>query len=253
MIIKTDGIVLKSIDYGESHKIIHLLTPTLGKLSTLAMGAKKTRSKFSATTQPLTLGSFVMYKKEATLGRLNESELIKTYSNIRKDLLLSSYMMYLSDLTDRVTIENENTEEIYKLLLNILDKIDSGMFDAEILVRIYEIKLFSLRGYRPQFDECIECSTTDKGYAYRFSISLGGYICGACFSKDQHAIQISQPVAKLLRVFQYIDIDKIGNISIKKSSREEIRQINQRFIEHYFGIKLKWFNVIDDIKNMYDL
>lgn len=253
MILNTEGIVLKCIDYGESHRIIHLLTPQYGKISAIAMGAKKTKSKFSATTQPLMLGCFVLFKKDSSLGRLNHSEILKSFPQLRKDLLLSTYSMYLADLTDRVLEENEEAQPVYQLLTKTLDLLEKNIHDPEILARIYEIKLFDFRGYRPHFDSCIHCNHEEPQFSYRFSISLGGFLCEKCKAEDPNSTPISSVTAKLLRIFQYIDLDKIGKISISEAYREELEQTNRKFIEEHFGLKLKWFSILRDYKNMYDM
>ncbi|MYL60323.1 DNA repair protein RecO, partial [Virgibacillus halodenitrificans] len=52
MLEKVDGVILKTQDYGETHKIITIYSRKLGKISTLARGAKKTKSRMAAVTQP---------------------------------------------------------------------------------------------------------------------------------------------------------------------------------------------------------
>ena len=252
MIFKTEGIVLKGLDYGESHRIVHILTPDRGKVSVMAMGAKKTKSKFSANTQPLTLGSFVLYKKGTSLGRINDGQINSSFPNIRNDLMLSTFAMYMTDLTDRVTEELEPCYELYDLLVTVLRMIESKFHDPEILVRIFEIKLFGLRGYRPSLDSCVYCSSVDDMYAYKFSVRQGGFVCKKCSSNDPFSLQMTPSVAKLMRVFQYIELNKIGQISVKKENRQELQGITQRFIEEHFGLQLKWFTIMSNIKTMYD-
>jgi len=250
--IRVDGIVIKSIDYGEAHRIIHIFTKEHGKISAIAMGAKKTKSKHSSTTQPLMLGCFVLYKKQASLGRINQSDIIYSFPKIRADLLLSTYAMYMVDLTDRVIEEEEVLPELYQLLVDTLYMIESGYYDPEILVRIFELKVFSIRGYRPHLDSCVYCNLENDKYNYHFSIKYGGFLCPKCVSKDSYAINISSQTAKLLRVFQYITLNKIGEISIKNQYRLELQDVSKHFIEEHFGLNMKWLKMIADIKKMYD-
>ena len=51
MLIKTEGIVIRTRDYGESHKVVVLFTAERGKLPLMARGAKKPRSRLGAVTQ----------------------------------------------------------------------------------------------------------------------------------------------------------------------------------------------------------
>ena len=47
MIISTAAIVLKSIDFQESSKIVTLLTPEHGKIAVMVRGCRKPKSKFA--------------------------------------------------------------------------------------------------------------------------------------------------------------------------------------------------------------
>lgn len=52
MLIKSEGIVLRTTDYGETNKIVTLLTREHGKIGVMARGAKKSNSRLSAISQP---------------------------------------------------------------------------------------------------------------------------------------------------------------------------------------------------------
>lgn len=245
-----DGIVLKNIDYGEADRIIHMLTEDYGRISAIVMGARKTKSTHSATTQVLTYGSYGIYRQGQGMGRISSSDIIESYPHTKADLLLSTYAMYLLDLTDRVTEDNERVAPLYQILLETLSMIESLDYDAEILVRIYEIKLFALRGYRPQLDECGYCQCEDADYNYIFSLSSGGFLCQSCKAIDPYHISISNKTAKLLRIFQYIKLEQIGKIEIKEKYRKELEKINRYYIEEFFTLKMKWHDMIKDIKSM---
>ena len=50
--VKTDGIVLRSIRYGEGDRVLHLYTPHRGRLGAIAKGARKARSRFGGRLEP---------------------------------------------------------------------------------------------------------------------------------------------------------------------------------------------------------
>lgn len=60
MLTKCEGIVLRTNDYGETNKIVTLLTREHGKIGVMARGAKKPNSRLSAVSQPFLYGSFLM-------------------------------------------------------------------------------------------------------------------------------------------------------------------------------------------------
>ena len=51
--LRTEAIVLRSIRYGEADRIVHLYTVAHGRLSAIAKGARRSRSRFGARLEPL--------------------------------------------------------------------------------------------------------------------------------------------------------------------------------------------------------
>ena len=50
--VKTEGIVLRSLRYGEADRILHVYTPERGRVSAIAKGVRKTRSRFGGRLEP---------------------------------------------------------------------------------------------------------------------------------------------------------------------------------------------------------
>ena len=50
--LKTQAIVLRSLRYGEADRILHMYTPHRGRLSAIAKGVRKARSRFGGRLEP---------------------------------------------------------------------------------------------------------------------------------------------------------------------------------------------------------
>src|SRR3954447_17326164 len=50
--LKTEAIVLRSLRYAEADRILHLYTPHRGRLSAIAKGVRKSRSRFGGRLEP---------------------------------------------------------------------------------------------------------------------------------------------------------------------------------------------------------
>lgn len=61
MILRTDAVVLRTLDYGETSRIATLLTRTHGVVGALARGARRPTSRFGATLQPMACVEAVLY------------------------------------------------------------------------------------------------------------------------------------------------------------------------------------------------
>lgn len=108
MLIKSEGIVLRTTDYGETNKIVTLLTREHGKIGVMARGAKKSNSRLSAISQPFLYGTFLI-QSSTGLGTLQQGEMIESMRTIREDLFLTAYAAYMTELLDKGTEEKSQT------------------------------------------------------------------------------------------------------------------------------------------------
>ncbi|WP_339063718.1 DNA repair protein RecO [Tepidibacillus marianensis] len=242
MLVRTEGIVIKTIDYGEGNKIITLFTETHGKVALMAKGAKKTKSRLSSVSQLFSYGEYSFYLSSG-MGTLNYGETIQSFTRILQDIVRTAYSSYLVELTDKVTEPHEPNVFLYQQLLAGLQQIEDGK-DPDVISRIFELKALHISGYQPRLHSCVLCGSNET--LERFSIQHGGVIC------DQHVhepfIVLQGTTLKLLRMFEQIDIRRIGNTSIKDSTKSQLQHVMRSFIEHHVGIQLKSQNFLDQIK-----
>ena len=83
----TEAIVLRSINLSESDKLVTFMTKRYGKVKCVAKTARKIKNRFGATIEPLTHIQLIYFGKEnQTLYRLNHSDIIHSFQDIRDDL-----------------------------------------------------------------------------------------------------------------------------------------------------------------------
>ena len=143
MLKKVEGIIISETNFGETSKIINLLTDD-GIIGIMAKGAKSIKSPLRSYTLSLTYGEFNIYYHEDKLSTLKSADVIDEFKNIKKDITLISYMTYLCDLASQVMKQNQN-EEIYNLLISALKKIDMGL-NPMIMTNIYEFGSAIIQG-----------------------------------------------------------------------------------------------------------
>ena len=61
--LRSDALVLRSRDWREADRLVTLLTCDAGKITVLARGVKKSKSKFAALVEPLTLGRYLLRRE----------------------------------------------------------------------------------------------------------------------------------------------------------------------------------------------
>lgn len=232
MIKKIEAIIISEVDYKESSKIINLLTKENGIIGVLARGSKKIKNNLSGVTTKLTYGYFHIQYKDNGLSTLIEVDVIDKFKNIRHRLDLTSYSLYLLELSS-MAYRHEPIDNIYKLLISSLKKIDEG-FDYQIISMILELKLLDYLGIKPVIDQCVTCG--EKKDIVTISSYRGGYLCKNCY----HGETISNiKTIKLLRMFYYVDISKITKLEITDNIKQELHNFINDYYERYSGLSLK--------------
>lgn len=241
-----EGIVIKTIPYGESNTIITLYTKELGKIGVMARGAKKPKSRFTSITQLFTYGIFV-FQRGRGLGTLQQGEALSSFRHIREDLVKTAYAAYLAELLDRYTSEEEMKPDLFGWLKQALEYINYGI-DPEVITFLFEIKMMKTAGIVPELSRCVSCHAAEANFS--FSIREGGFLCERCAYKDPYRMNISKGAARLLNMFYHLDLGRLGNVSLKKETKRELRMLFDAYMEEYSGVFIKskkFLKQLDDL------
>ena len=243
MIEKVEGIVISEIDYKESSKIINILTKEHGIIGIIARGTKQVKSKLSGVTSKLTYGYFHINYKEKGLSNLIEVDIIDKFKNIRKNIDLMSYSLYLLELAEKV-YKHDDDKNIYDMLIASLIKIDEG-YDHKVIANIFELKMLDFLGIRPVIDECVNCG--NKLDIVTVSSYRGGYLCKNC-AKGEVITDIK--TVKLLRMFYYVDISKITKLEVSDTVKKELSQFIYDYYDRYSGLYLKSREFLQNLEKL---
>ena len=101
MIKNIKGVVISETPYKESSKILNILTEE-GIIGVISKGCKNMKSPLRIISNKLVYSEFVIYYHEDSLSTLKEGTVINYLENIKSDLTLNSYLIYITDLTKQV-------------------------------------------------------------------------------------------------------------------------------------------------------
>ena len=233
MLEKVEGIIIKETPYGETSKIINVLTKEYGIIGIMCKGAMGIKSKLRSVTMKLTYGIFNIYYKKDKLSLLNSVDIINSLKNIKEDITLISYASYICDLVYQV-IKNDNYEtKIYDNCINSLLKLEEGL-NPIVITNILEVKLLDYLGVGLNLTSCVSCGS--KKNIVTLSSEKGGLICKDCY-EGERIVPIS--LVKTINMYYLIDIKSISKISLKEDVIKEINYFISSFYEDYTGLYLK--------------
>lgn len=231
MITKVEGLIVSETPYGETSKIIQVLTREYGMIGIICKGVKSMKSPLRALTMKFTYGFFYIYYKEDKLSILKDVDILSDFKTIKSDIVLVSYLNYLAELTVQVYKQSLDVL-LYDLFLAGIKKIEEKK-DPLVITNILELKYLPYLGVGLELDSCILCG--NKTNILTIDADVGGYVCKNCYTNQ---ILVGPKTIKMIRMYYYVDIASISKLSI---SEEVVREINffiNRYYERYTGLYL---------------
>jgi DNA repair protein RecO (recombination protein O) len=249
--LRTEAIVLRVIDYGESDRIVTFCTADFGKIRGIAKGARRSRKRFANAIEPFCCSRILFSRRSPdSLALIEGCDVLCHFPGIRSDLEKSLAASCLIDLTDQFTSEDKKSEASFCLLLDFLRLLE-GTALTEALLRFFEIRLLRISGYDPVLDHCISCRTPIvKEAAYRFDAAKGGLTCNICAPGSRDAIPVSLGTIRTLLLGREMEIDRLGRLLLSDQSAEESRRLLSHFIRHILGRELKSVHVLNEIRRL---
>lgn len=123
--LKTAGIVLRRTNYGEADRILNVITP-VGKVSVMARGVRKEKSKLAGGVEMLTLSDYVMHFGKSELGVVTSAKMVRHYGNLLKDYERMELIGAMMKQINRAA-EGSDNGEFFEILKQCLEGLDRGL------------------------------------------------------------------------------------------------------------------------------
>jgi len=225
MTYKTLGIILKRTNFSEADRIISIFTRDRGKIRVLAKGVRRTLSKLAGHLEPFCLTQFVIAEGR-NLDIITAAEVKKCHFELRSNLEATRNAYYLAEITEKMTPENEKHPEIFDLLDETLENLNTH--PADLLSSYFEFKILSHIGLAPELFDCILCDEKLLPVENYFNFTHGGVSCSSCGGDRS----ISPEAVKILRLFLEIDLAQIDKINVSTQILNEIKSITDEYIRY---------------------
>lgn len=251
MLIKQKGIIIKTIDYGESDKIITILNEYGAKVPLMVRRAKKSKSGLQANTQFFVYGLFI-YSKWKGMGTLSSVDVIDQNYHLRLDIYESSYASLCTETIDRSMETDEISKNSYELLHFVLDKIRQGI-SAQLMSVVVLLKCMTKFGFNAVFDRCVITQSEDQSKLVGYSFKYDGAISENVAYKDTHAFQLSNKTLYLLDILQKLPINQMSSLSIHETIVDEMSELVILLYKEYAGMYFKSQKLINQLYRLDNL
>jgi len=149
----THGIILRTRPLTETSLIVQWLTPNLGRISTVAKGARRTKSPFHGKLDLFYAADFSFTRSQRSeLHTLREASLKETHAAIREDILKLQQASYAAAFIEQATESESPILEIFDLMRGFLKHLCEHPAEPRTVFAM-ELKLLRELGLEPDAEE----------------------------------------------------------------------------------------------------
>lgn len=182
--INTQGIVLSRTDYGEADRILTFLTPDHGKVSAIAKGVRKQKSKLAGGIELFSVSeiSYIVGRKE--ISTLISTRLVKHYGDIVKNMDRTNAAYEIIKTINKAT-EDKPEAAYFSLLQTSLESLNDQAIDLELIEAWFAAQLLRLSGHTPNLHTQKDGQKLQAGQAYDFDFESMNFYVGEAYNTDQ--------------------------------------------------------------------
>jgi DNA repair protein RecO (recombination protein O) len=226
---RVSAVVIRQRNLGEADRVLTLLTRENGKISAVARGVKKARSKLAPSLQ-----LFAQARMQLAVGRsldvITSAHPVDLYYHLREDVQRYAYASYVAELADALLEEGGPDESVFTLLVATLKALDGGA-DAATVTLGFEIKLLTRLGYGPEVAACVSCGRQVEGGGAGFSAAEGGVMCAKC-RRAEGAKELSGAGLRGLRELLAIPQEEVAGRKLAARVRQELQSMMRAFVDY---------------------
>ena len=123
--LKTEAIVLRSMRYGEADRILHVFTPDRGRLSAIAKGVRRAKTRFGGRLEPYFRLQLVLYQGRSDLFTVTHAETVAGYPRLREHGGALDSAARACDAVSRLFDDHDAHRGVFNLLANQLALLDA--------------------------------------------------------------------------------------------------------------------------------
>ncbi len=241
MIVRTDAVVLRAFDYGETSRIVTLLTRTHGVVGALARGARRPSSRFGSTLQPMSCIQAVLYVKPGRgLQTFKEAAHLVRFPHLDgRDLERVTTGLRAVEVARLALDEGDAHPLALDRLVETLafaDAAPSG--HAANAVPWFQLRLAALLGFSPDVDREQVLALADDGG--RLDLETGAVVATGTDAdpgtdRSARGVPASRAALRAFAVFARTDLATSGRLRLDAATRREVETLADAYLRLHAG------------------
>lgn len=228
MHIKTQGLVLREVNYKESDKILTVLTAEGGKRTVKARGCRRKDSRVAAAAQLLVLSEMTLFEYR-DFWSMDEAGSLEQFWGVRADMDKLALASYFAEVMEAVAEEGRSDPALLSLILNSLYALDKLDKPLPLVKAAYELRLMCLAGYEPLLDACAVCGAPDPEHP-RLDLTEGVLQCAACRGGAGDSAALEGSALAAMRRVVYGDPKRLFSFRLEGEGLRAMARACERFL-----------------------
>lgn len=179
----TEAILLAVRNWGEADKMVTFLAKDKGKVTAIAYGCRRPRSRLAGGMQSFNhLELNVM--GGSRVDTIKDCQVLTPFKALREDLERMAYASFVAEIVAEFCPDNYPEPDIFELSLLSFAAMEQR--NPRLTALISACKLLDCAGYQPVYDSCVLCGGELEKESF-FSLAHSGCCCQKCHGADELA------------------------------------------------------------------
>ncbi len=236
MLLTVKGLVLRETPYGETDKLIDLLTDE-GVITIRVRGARKPGSKYAALTQLFSYAEFCLRQNHDRYF-LDSAVPIQLFYGIRNDLEALALAAYFSELTQKIATAQPQPQ-ILRLFLYCLHYLSAHSRPLPLIKSIFELRMLTELGMMPDLLCCPICGEY-LPHKLVLRIANGDFICSGChLHPGINELSVTAGVLQAARHIVFSDFDRLFHFRLQDRSQQLLSQFTEQYACYRLEMRCK--------------
>ena len=231
---RTSAIVIKTVDFNESDRMLTLLTKDYGLMPAKVKAAKKQTSKLFSAASLFCCGDYEFYEKDERFG-VRGCEIRHTFHRLTEDYDAFSAACFIADAAGQVAQEDFEAPKLFALVVNALYALETASAPPGTVLCYFLQRLLMLEGMYPQIDRCVVCGAANPS---RFSAEHGGALCTVC-AKTHGGVPAGRAALQALAGMAGVLPVDIGTVCLDPDTQSRLQALLTGCLENILQKPLK--------------
>lgn len=227
MFLKTDGMVLRQVNYRDNDQILTVLTKDHGLMTLKARGVRSRSSRLKGACQLLAYSEFTIFENRG-FHTIDEANAIEMFPELRTDIELLSLASYFAQVTEVLSQEDMPNPELLSLTLNAQYALCKKLCPPELVKAAFELRAACLSGYTPEVSGCAVCGNPE---ADRFDVRGGILCCAACSAGEGLRLPVSAGSLAAMRYLVSCDAKRLFSFRLEGKAAKELCDLAETYLQ----------------------